>query len=189
MKALPVLVVLGLFVSQGWAGTSVRECAEKPDFRSRGRVIPNTKSLPPIFLVARKAQYHVENKVTGHQILGEHIFNKGNPRIVCADAGFPSSRGFSIYAPTLINLSDQLGVEDVYWQFHLVAGPKQFGIWNRRSLIFSKATDLHEGLSKTGARAQFFQTAHDQFELALIREDGSWTETLSVQYDGLLRIP
>lgn len=189
MKSLAALVFLGLFASQGWASNQVRECTEKPDFISRGRLLANLKALPPIVFVARKASYFVENKQTGKQIQGEHVFNKSSPRIVCADTGFAASESFSIYAPTLINLSDSQKMADVYWQFHMTVSPTQLGIWNRKSLIYSKTADLEEGLAKTGAQSQFRQTAHDQFELLLSREDGAWSETLLIEFDGMLRIP
>lgn len=182
--------VFGIFLSLSSHSTvTVPDCSSKPDFISDSRRSPNLKTLPAMAFVARKAEFYVENKEQTQRIWGEQSFVKSKPRIVCAHWERAGTQGFSMYAPTLLDLRPSAKGADVYWQFQVTASDHQYGIWNQKSRLFSKVKDLESALLQMGAQMQIYQISHEQFELVFTRETSSWVETLSVTYDGLLRIP
>ncbi len=189
MKPLIYFLVFFSFLANSWANDPVSECRTKPEFFSHGKVLTSIKDLPKVVLIGKRAIYYVENKNSGFRLVGEQSFVKGQSRIVCATMPEVSSQSFSMYAPTLIDLTGDQSIGDSYWQFHMIANEKQFGIWNKQSRVFSKSKDLESGLAKTGAQIQVIQISRDQFEIQFSRESDKTNEVLSIRFDALSQIP
>jgi hypothetical protein len=189
MKPLIYFVAFFSFLSTVWANEPVPECRAKPEFFSHGKVLSSVKDLPKVVLIGKRAIYYVENKSTGFRLVGEQSFVKGQSQIVCATMPEATPQSFSIYAPTLIDLTGDQSTGDSYWQFHMIANAKQFGIWNKQSRVFSKSKDLESGLAKTGAQIQVVQISRDQFEIQFSRELDKTNEVLSIRFDALSQIP
>jgi hypothetical protein len=189
LKPLIYFVAFLAFSSSAWANKPVPECKTRPEFFSHGKVLPGIKTLPRLVLVGKRAIYYAESKTGGFRLWGEQSFINGQSKIACASMKESDSQSFSIYAPTLIDLSGDKSIGDSYWQFHMIANPEQFGIWNQKSRLFSKTTDLESGLSKVGAQVQVIQISKDQFEIQFIRESEKMMETLSIRFDAVADVP
>ncbi len=171
------------------AHQAVPECKTRPEFFTHGKFLSSIRSLPHMLLIGQRAIYYAESKTTGFRLWGEQSFVKGQSRINCASMKEAETQSFSIYAPTLIDLSGDKSIGDSYWQFHMIANPQQFGIWNKKSRLFSKTTDLEAGLAKIGAQVQVVQISKDQFELQFSRETDKMIETLSIRFDAVTEVP
>lgn len=186
MKAQLVFILSLLITSSAWSGSKVSECRSRPEFLSRGKII---SSLPRMALIGKSANFYVESKNLKTRIWGTQNFVRGESKIVCGSTPANESHSFSIYAPTLIDHSSENRVGPSYWQFHMIANAKQFGIWNQKSRLFSKAKDLEEGLSRIGAHMLILQISVDQYELIFTREREQWTEIISIRYDAVPALP
>lgn len=164
---------------------SVQSCRQSPEFLNSTKTAINPKALPALVFVGTSADYYVENKASKMKLWGQQSFKTGKSAIVCADAGTTARESFSIYAPTLIDLTGTNSTGDSYWQFHVTADLKYFGIWNKKSRLFPKTKDLESGLSKTGAHFQFYHISRDQYELVLIKESVRTLEVLSIRFDAI----
>lgn len=171
------------------AVTKVPECEKKSDLVSEGRPLPNLKALPPLVYVGKSAKYSIDMKSQESRLQGEQSFVKGESRIACASGQFLKPASFSMYAPTLIDLTGTKNIGDSYWQFHMTADEKHFGIWNQKSRLFSKSKDLEEGLSKVASQIQVFQLSHSEYEVVFTRETEQATEVLSIRFDSFEKIP
>lgn len=189
MKPLIHLLALLTFSSLAWGNNPVPECRTRPEFFSHGKSLPSIDSLPHGVLVGQRAIYYTENRSTGFRLWGEQSFVKGQSKIVCASMKGSEDQSFSIYAPTLIDLSGDKSISDSYWQFHMIANTKQFGIWNKKSRLFPKTTDLKSGLAKVGAQVQVIQISRDQYELQFSRESEKTIEILSIRFDAVADVP
>jgi hypothetical protein len=189
MNPMIYLIAFLSFLSMAQANEPVPECRTRPEFFSHGKVLSSVKALPHLVFIGKRAIYYTENKATGQRLWGEQSFVKGQSQIVCASMANGDSQSFSIYAPTLIDLSGDKSIGDSYWQFHMIANSKQFGIWNKKSRLFPKTTDLEAGLAKTGAQVQAIQISKDQFELQFSREFEKTIEILSIRFDAVTDIP
>lgn len=185
MKAHLVFCFIMLLSSFALAAKAVPECRTKPDFVNRSGTVLNLKSLPQMILIGKKAEHYVENKSTGIKIWGVQSFKKGNSKLICATPSKAENESFSIYAPTLIDLTNGKTIGDSYWQFHMIANSKQFGIWNKKSRLFPKTKDLESGLAKIGAHIQIMQHSRDEFEMLFTRETESTLEVLSIRFDAV----
>lgn len=185
MKAHLLVIMILAASSVSWSASTVPECAARPEFVTRTGPVLNLKSLPPMILVGKKVDYYVENRTSGLKIWGVQSFKKGDSKILCASSGNFVSESFSMYAPTLIDLTDEKVVGDSYWQFHMIANLKQFGIWNKKSRIFSATKDLDAAFSKIGAQVQIVQHTHNEYELLFTRESEQSIEVLSIQFDAV----
>jgi hypothetical protein len=193
LKPLIYFVALMTVSLSAWANKPVPECKTRPEFFTHGKILPSIKALPHLVLIGQRAIYYAESKAGDFRLWGEQSFVKGQSRIVCASIKESpketDSQSFSIYAPTLIDLSGDKSIGDSYWQFHMIANPQQFGIWNKKSRLFPKTTDLESGLLKIGAQVQVIQISKDQFEIQFIRETEKMVETLSVRFDAVADVP
>jgi len=189
LKPLIYLIAFLSILSTAQAYEPVPECRTRPEFFSHGKVLSSVKALPHLVFIGKRAIYYTENKSTGFRLWGEQSFVKGQSRIVCASMANSDSQSFSIYAPTLIDLRGDKSIGDSYWQFHMIANTQQFGIWNKKSRLFPKTTDLELGLVKTGAHVQAIQISKDQFELQFSRESDKMIEILSIRFDAVTDIP
>ncbi len=174
-----------------WSASKISECNNRPDFLNsiRGSAMRNLEALPQMVFVGRRADHYVEDKTQNLKIWSQQSFTRAESKVLCASAALSKSeklsKGFSIYAPTLIDLSGDKKIGDSYWQFHLVAEAEKIGVWNQKSRVFSKIKDLEEGLQKTGAKYQFFQLSHDEYELILLKETSTSIEALSIRFDAV----
>ncbi|PIS11781.1 MAG: hypothetical protein COT73_02160 [Bdellovibrio sp. CG10_big_fil_rev_8_21_14_0_10_47_8] len=172
--------------SSAFAVSRVSECISRPGFLTNAFPSVSLKSLPALVFVGKQADYYVEGKKKNLRLWGQQSFTRGEEKIICAT--LPSSQesdAFAIYAPALIDLSEEKKTGNSYWQFHMMVRPDKIGIWNKASRLFSKSRDLEEGLKKIGAQYQFFQRSRDEYELFLIRETDSITEYLSIRFDAV----
>jgi hypothetical protein len=188
MKIFFVIILTTLWMAPAFALDKVSDCQSRPEFLE-AKSLSNLKSLPSMVFVGKSAQYYVEDKNDHFRMWGEQSFVKGSSRIVCASATTEKSRDFSIYAPTLMDLTGDKSVGDSYWQFHMVANSRQFGIWNQKSRLFSKANDLESALGKIEGQVQFRQLSHDEYEMIITREDAATLEVLSVRFDAISNLP
>lgn len=189
---LAKILVLGtslLLAQASLGGVKVSECNTRPDFLNQVRpsAIRNIDNLPQMVFVGRKAEFYVEDKTQNLKILSQQSFTRAESKVLCASAAAvdKSSRGFSMYAPTLIDLSGDKKIGDSYWQFHLSAEADKIGVWNKRSRVFSSSKDLEAGLQKIGAKYQFVQISHDEYELILIKETANTIQALSIRFDAV----
>jgi hypothetical protein len=181
-----LLITLCIFISFSVkAAGPVSVCSEKPDFLSQQRVSLSLKNLPRVVLVGTSAEYYVETKSTGLKLWGRQSFKSGKSEIVCGQMGQSQNSSFSLYGPTLLDLSGEKNVGDSYWQFHMIANTKNFGIWNKKTWLFPKTKDLEKGIEKTGAQMQVYQISHDEFEMVLTRDSDQAVETLSIRFDAI----
>lgn len=152
------------------------------DVSSRREVVGGFEQLPKMILVGRIANHIVEDREKDQTILlhGRQSFVNAKSEILCATTKTKDAKTFSLYAPTLIDLSKKSGTS--FWQFQLMANATQVGIWNAKSRIESK-TDLTKFVKSLGAQARLYQISHDQYELVLSKENGGHKETLSIVYD------
>lgn len=192
------LFTLGLLIStissESFAGLKAAECQIRPDFLNnpKSTLVKNIDALPHLVFVARKADYYVENKEQSFKLWGQQSFTRVDSKVLCATIpafheGLQDLR-FSIYAPTLMDLTGDQKVGDSFWQFHLMADGTQVGIWNQKSRMYSKAKDFESRLAKMGVQVQVFQISHDEFEVILTRESKQFTETLSVRFDSVSEV-
>lgn len=188
MKRFFVIVLTTLWMVPTFALDKVSDCQSRPEFLE-AKSLSTLKALPSMVFVGKSAQYYVEDKSDHFRMWGEQSFIKGSSRIVCASASGEKSRDFSIYAPTLMDLTGDKSVGDSYWQFHMVANSKQFGIWNQKSRLFSKTNDLEAGLGKIEGQVQFLQISHDEYEMIITRENATTLEVLSVHFDAISNLP
>ncbi len=184
-----ISLLIAMTGATAFAKDPVPECRTRPEFFSHGKVLPSIRSLPHMVFIGKRAIYYVENKNSGSKLWSEQSFVKGQSKIVCATMKESEEQSFSLYAPTLIDLSGDKSVGDSYWQFHMIANPKQFGIWNKKSRVFPRTKDLEEGLAKIGAQIQAVQISGDEYELQLIRETEKTIETLSIRFDAVSTLP
>jgi hypothetical protein len=185
MKPLLYLVAFLSISALAWGHDPVPECRTRPEFFSHGKPLASVRSLPHMLLVGQRAIYYVENRSTGFRLWGEQNFIRAEEKIVCASMAKSEDQSFSIYAPTLIDLSGDKSIGDSYWQFHMIANAKQFGIWDKKSRLFPKTTDLEAGLAKIGAQVQVIQISRDQYELQFSRESDKTVEVLSIRFDAV----
>lgn len=190
-KKWAVVLAGGLISVSSFANTKVSECNKRPDFlgQVRSSSIRTIENLPSMVFVGRKAEFYIEDKTQNLKILSQQSFTRAESKILCASAALAKSeksvQGFSMYAPTLIDLSGDKKIGDSYWQFHLSAEAEKIGLWNKRSRVFSSSKDLETGLQKTGARYQFVQISHDEYELILIKETATTIQALSIRFDAV----
>jgi hypothetical protein len=189
MKLRMAFFLAALVPTLAMAVSKVPECEKKSDLVSEGRPLPSLKALPPLVYVGKSAKYSVEMKSQDGRLQGEQSFVKGESRIACASGQFQKPTSFSMYAPTLIDLTGAKNIGDSYWQFHMTADQKHFGIWNQKSRLFSNSKDLDEGLSKVAPQIQVFQLSHDEYEVIFTRETEQSIEVLSVRFDSVSKIP
>jgi hypothetical protein len=189
MKAQLVFIIGLIITSSAFGVSTVPECQNRPEFLTQGRTLPNLKALPSFVYIGKRADYYIENKATGLKIWGEQSFLRGESKIVCASAGRDQSQSYSMYAPTLIDLSKDKSLGESYWQFHVIANAKQFGIWNKASRVFSKNKDLESGLAKIGAQVQFVQLSHSEYQFVFTRETDQTLETLVIRFDAIPNLP
>jgi hypothetical protein len=189
MKPLIYLTVFILISGWAWGSNQVPECKSQPDYLSHGKVLSSVKSLPRMVYIAKRAIHFIEGKDNGFRLWGEQSFVRGQSRIVCASNAGLNNQSFSLYAPTLIDLSGEKSNAESYWQFHMISNPEQFGIWNKKSSIFSQTKDLEAGLKKIGAQVQIIQISRDEYEFQFSRETNKTFEILSIRFDAVPDIP
>lgn len=189
MKRAFLIAVVTLLPALAGAASKVPVCEKQAEGFPQGSLLPGLKALPPKVYVARKATYWAESKGRQVQMQGEQSFINGESRIVCASTESGKSESFSIYAPTLIDLTGTRNIGDSYWQFHMIANSKEFGIWNQKSRLFPAGRDLEEGLSKIASQIQVYQISRDEYEIVLIRENDQVTENLAIRFDSYSKIP
>jgi hypothetical protein len=184
-----ITLILSLFSLSAFSASKVSDCQSRPDFVSgwRSSSLRSIDALPKMIFVGRKADYYVENKKENLKIWGQQSFVRAESKIICASAPvtMENNLGFSMYAPTLLDLTRSDNSGDSYWQFHLMPAPKQFGIWKQKSRLFSKAKDLETALSRIGAQIQIYQVTHNEYEMVLTRESEQSFEMLSVYFDAV----
>lgn len=183
-----------MFPILSYASLKVEECQSRPDFVGNQKSSSSIKleALPPLLFVARKVDYYVENKEQTFKIWGRQSVTRIESKILCANVSTaPTQYGslrFSLYAPTLIDLTKDQKVGDSFWQFHLSTEGSQLGIWNQKSRMFSKVKNFESQMSKMGVQVQIFQISHDEFELVLKREVKSFFETLSIRFETISEV-
>lgn len=176
------------------AASKVQECQKRPDFLSRSKYsgIKNMESLPRLVFVAREADFYVENKNQSFKIWGQQSFTRVESKIICANVSaigmLYESLRFSVYAPTLMDLTGDQKVGDSFWQFHLNVDGSQLGIWNQKTRLFSKVKEFEAQMLKMGVQVQIFQISRDEFELVMKRESSSFVEALSVRFEAVAEI-
>lgn len=152
---------------------------------SRREVVGGLDLLPKMLLVGRVANHMVEVRDNNQTILlhGRQSFINAKSEILCATSNNKNVKVFSLYAPTLIDLSKKEKSATSFWQFQLMANSTQVGIWNAKSRIESKSASLEKFLKSTGAQIKVYQISHDQYELVLSKIIGNQKELLSIIYD------
>lgn len=183
-----------VFPILSYASLKVEECQGRPDFMGSQKASSSIRldALPHLLFVARKVDYYVENKDQSVKIWGRQSVTRIESKILCANvATVPMQYGslrFSLYAPTLMDLTKDQKIGDSFWQFHLSTEGSQLGIWNQKSRMFSKVKNFESQMSKMGVQVQIFQISHDEFELILKREAKSFLETLSIRFEAVSEI-
>jgi hypothetical protein len=172
-----------LFSFEVLASRPLAKCANRPEFILSHRSPIAFKNLPPKIFIAQVANFYVENKSQTFQLWSEQSFLKGSSQFICGKYDNGKSESFSLYAPTLMDLSGEQKLSDSYWQFRMIANTKQFGIWNQKTRIFTRSKDLESAIAALGAQVQFFQISEDIYEMLITRETESYNETLSIRFD------
>jgi hypothetical protein len=173
--------------------TDAPHCEGRPDFITevRPEIIGGFEKLPHLILVASDAEYYVESKVNGEDIKihSYQSFTSTNPKekskIVCGSAKNIESSRFSLFAPTLIDTTNDKKVGQSLWQFQVLADKQGFSVWNKRSLIFSEQDSMAKALSQFGGNYRIYQISHDQYEVVISKDEQQTTQYLSVKFDAV----
>jgi|GEM_PF-2569567 len=145
--------------------------------------IKSLEQLPKKIFVAQTADYLVETKSDDFKLWARQSFVSGESRAVCASFQKASSLGISMYAPTLIDLSELRKTGDSFWQFHLMVSNEKVGIWNQRSRISTHAKDFLLRLQDAGVRVFMEARTPTNYQLHFIRKSEAMIEHLMIRYD------
>lgn len=161
--------------------TKIPICTEKPSFllEQKNEITQGINGLPKMVLVARKATHYVESKTGKAHLLSEQDFKKnGKSTITCASLVDMLTQSYSLYAPVLLDLTNEKKIISSLWQFQMMSNLKELGVWNHKTVFGSKWMNQN-------ASVKIYQLGHDEFEIMLIREHSGQTEYLSVKFEAV----
>ncbi|MGZ3745629.1 MAG: hypothetical protein ACXWRE_01035 [Pseudobdellovibrionaceae bacterium] len=166
-------------------------CEGRPDFITevRSEIIDGFMKLPSVALVAKEAEYYIESKNTENS-LKIHSFQsflnpkaKNESKIICGQVKGAEAFRFSLFAPTLIDMTRSQRIGQSFWQFQLLTDKEGFSIWNKRSLAFIEGENIEKALMKFGGIYRIYKLSHDQYEVVVSKDTGNIAQYLSVKYD------
>jgi hypothetical protein len=177
-----------VFSSSVWAQSRVGNCESQ--FAGADLLSPNVMTeiksldqLPKKIFVAQSADFLISEKVSGLKLWGRQSFVSGEEKVVCATLRKSSETGFSMYAPTLIDLSGAHTVGNSFWQFHMIATEQRAGLWNQRSRFSARSGDFLARLQEAGVRVYGEIISSSQYQLHFVRENDGASEHLRIRYD------
>ena len=185
MKSTVVACLLLFFTGPLQASESLAPCLCSPDFLSRQQTSTPIKNLPSQILIAQSANYFVESKSKDFQLWSEQSFVTGISRFVCGQSLDQRAKNFSLYGPTLLDLSKERKLSNSFWQFRMIANAKQYGIWNQKSRIFAKSKPFESALTLGGQNFAIFPLTDGRFEMQITRETESYFETLMIVFEAI----
>lgn len=155
---------------------------ERSAASSFGTIVKNIDSLPKMIYLAKSAKMYVENKKQGIRLIANQSFVKAESKISCSTPGI-SDNSFSIYAPTLIDLTDEKKVGNSFWQFHVSISTDKIGIWNQKTRLFRSSQDISKVLEKEGLQLLIEQLSHDEFQMTFSRDLKEDSIRLVIRFD------
>jgi hypothetical protein len=186
MKNFVLMLIFLNFIQDFAFAGKVPSCEGQQEIFSPsnlGVVVKNIESMPKMIYVAKRAKYLIESKKHSFQLAATQSFLQGESKILCSTLSRVADKGFSIYAPTLIDLTDEKKTGNSFWQFHVSIGQSQLGIWNQKTRMFDKNKEVEKSLTAAGLQLQILQISHDEFDLIFSRENGEFSEQLVIRFD------
>lgn len=186
-----VLILLAELAQASKPILVVPSCENLPELFSSqevGATVKNLESLPRMVFVAKHARYYVESKKHSFQLVSHQSFVKGESKILCSTPSNVVEKSFSLYAPTLIDMTENKKVGDSFWQFHVSVGKTQLGVWNQKTRLF-KSKDIEKSLAQEGVQIRILQASNDEFEMIFTRDNNEFSEKLSIRFDAINKIP
>ena len=120
--------------------------------------------------------------------LSEQSFVTGVSRFVCGQSSDQKAKNFSLYGPTLLDLTREPKLSESYWQFRMISNAKQFGIWNQKSRIFARSKHFPSALDLRGQHLAIFPLSDGRFEMQITRETEAYLETLAIVFETVREI-
>ncbi len=186
-----VLILLAELSQAANPPVVVPSCENFPEFSSSqesGTSIKNLEALPKMVFIAKRARFQIESKKHSFQLVSHQSFVKGESKIICSTPSDVVEKSFSIYAPTLIDLTENEKIGDSFWQFHISVGKTKLGVWNQKTRLYN-SKDIKKSLAQSGIRLRILQTSHDEFEMIFSRESNEFSEKLSIRFDAINKLP
>lgn len=162
----------------------IKVCPENPQFLSYSKteLTEGFAALPKMIFVALQADYYIESKDKKFRIQSFQNFKRPESKLICGSLS-EKSHSFAMYAPTLIDRSEDKKVGDSWWQFQLMVDGKKFGVWNTKSRLFSKSGSFEAKLKDFSVKVFQVDLDPNLYEIVLQRAEGDFIETISVRYD------
>lgn len=147
-----------------------------------GSEIKSLDQLPRKIFVAQSADYLVETK-DEMKLWGRQSFVSGESKAICASLPKNAGLGISMYAPALIDLSDDHKTGNSFWQFHLMVSEGKIGLWNQHSRLHAKAENFLPRLQEAGIQTFLQAMTPTNYQIHFIRKSERGTEHLIIRYD------
>lgn len=193
MKLWILITAILILLAELSHAAKVPTCEAMSDQFSRstsiGSSVKNLEALPKLVLLAKDAKIFIENKKHSFQLIAFQSFLNAQSKILCSTLPNEMEKNFSIYAPTLIDLSSQRKIGNSFWQFHISVEKSQLGMWNKKTRMFNSVKDIEKILQQNGLQLSIQQISHDDFEMTFARETAEESVRLVIRFDATKSLP